>query len=496
MSLPEKLYSAEQTRLLDSSAIEHYQIPGMTLMERAGESAFALLRTRWSKLKCLLVFCGVGNNAGDGYVLARLGHNAGLAVTVLAVGEPDRLQGDALQAFELCRDAGVDILPYDGSAVPDCQIMVDALFGTGLDRDVTDLWLQAIQAMNQRPKRVPLLALDIPSGLHADNGVAMAEAVEATATITFIAVKTGLLTGYGMDYTGELLFDDLFIPAEVYDTVESSVRRLTKTKMRDLKPQRKPSMHKGDAGHLVVLGGDIHMGGAARLAGEAAYRSGAGLVSIGTHEAHSNCLHNSCPELIVYGVASLHSARELVEKGEVVAIGPGLGHDSWGRYLFHATIDLPLPLVVDADGLNLLADKPRKRDDWILTPHPGEAARLLKKDTADIQKNRFDAVRQICKQYGGVCVLKGAGTLIAVDGSDDIYLCNQGNAGMATAGMGDVLTGIIAGLLAQKLRLIDAACLGVWLHANAGDRVKETQGAIGMLASDLMPEIRVVLNHL
>lgn len=496
MSLPEKLYSAEQTRQLDSTAIEHYQIPGMTLMERAGESAFAMLRTRWSKLKRLLVFCGVGNNAGDGYVLARLGHNAGLAVTVLAVGEPDRLQGDALQAFELCRDAGVDILPYDGSAVPDCQIMVDALFGTGLDRDVTGLWLQAIQAMNQRPERVPLLSLDIPSGLHADNGVAMAEAVEATATITFIAVKTGLLTGTGMDYTGELLFDDLFIPGEVYDTVETSVRRLTKRKMRDLRPQRKPSMHKGDAGHLVVLGGDIHMGGAARLAGEAAYRSGAGIVSIGTHETHSDCLHNNCPELMVYGIESLHSAREIVEKGDVVAIGPGLGRDSWGRYLFHATIDLPMPFVVDADGLNLLADNPRKRGDWILTPHPGEAGRLLKKDTADIQKDRFDAVRKISQQYGGVCVLKGAGTLIAAEDSDEIYLCNQGNAGMATAGMGDVLTGIIAGLLAQKLRPMDAACLGVWLHANAGDRVMQAQGAIGMLASDLMPEIRIVLNHL
>ena len=256
-------------------------------------------------------------------------------------------------------------------------------------------------------------------------------------------------------------------------------------------PPRSRASHKGDYGHVLVVGGDHGMAGAVRLAGEAAARTGSGLVSIATCLVHAAAIAAARPELMCHGVECARDLRPLLQRASVVAIGPGLGQSAWARDMLAAVLQTHLPLVVDADALNLLAQEPTRRDDWILTPHPGEAARLLGITTEQIQADRLHAVQTLQQRYGGVCVLKGAGSLVCAP--ESIALCEVGNPGMASGGMGDVLTGIIAALLAQGLSLVDAACAGVYIHAKAGDRAAQ-DGERGLLASDLMPYLRPLVN--
>jgi NAD(P)H-hydrate epimerase len=257
---------------------------------------------------------------------------------------------------------------------------------------------------------------------------------------------------------------------------------------------RAADAHKGDFGHVLVVGGAPGMPGAARLAAEAAARSGAGLVSVATHAAHAAVLNNGRPELMVRAVDAPAQLADLLARATVVAVGPGLGRGAWGRALFEQVLESGLPLVVDADALNCLAADPLKRDDWVLTPHPGEAARLLQSASAAVQADRFAAVTELQARYGGVAVLKGAGTLVA-GGGVPLRLCALGNPGMASGGMGDVLTGVIAALRAQGLAPLEAACSGVCLHAGAADALAATRGERGLLAGDLIPEIRRLLNE-
>ncbi len=256
-------------------------------------------------------------------------------------------------------------------------------------------------------------------------------------------------------------------------------------------PPRPRASHKGDYGHVLVVGGDHGLAGAARLAGEAAARTGSGLVSVATRLAHAVIMTAACPELMCHGVECARDLRPLLQRASVVAIGPGLGQSAWAREVLAAVLQTRLPLVVDADALNLLAQDPIQRDHWILTPHPGEAARLLSITTEQIQAHRPHAAQALQQRYGGVCVLKGMGSLVCT--SESIAICEVGNPGMASGGMGDILTGIIAGLLAQGLRLADAACAGVYIHAKAGDRAAQ-KGERGLLASDLMPHLREIVN--
>jgi hydroxyethylthiazole kinase-like uncharacterized protein yjeF len=250
--------------------------------------------------------------------------------------------------------------------------------------------------------------------------------------------------------------------------------------------------HKSMFGHVLVVGGDYGYSGAVRMAAEAALRVGAGLVSVATRPEHALALNIARPEIMCHGVSSAEALKPLLEKATVIAVGPGLGQSRWAKSLLTLVLKSKKPLVVDADALNLLALKPEKHAQWILTPHPGEAARLLKKSVATIQGDRLTAVKMLQKKFGGVAILKGAGTL--VDGPDAIpAVCSLGNPGMATAGMGDILSGVISGLLAQHLPLVKAAKLGVLLHALAGDRAAE-EGERGMLATDLLPYLRWLVN--
>ncbi len=494
--LPYSLYRASDVRKLDRVAIEEFAMPGIQLMTRAGRAALKVLSARWPRAQHVAVVCGAGNNAGDGYVVARLAREKNLRVSVLALTNPDTLKGDAQTAWKACRAAGVSVVPFDEAGVSilsDADVIVDAIFGTGLDRDVTGAWAEAILAINHH--HAPVLALDIPSGLHADDGCVLGVAVLARATVTFIGLKRGLLTGCGPDYCGDIVFDDLGVPADVYEKVITDAVRIDWALLGRLLVPRRKTSHKGDSGHVMLVGGNSGMAGAVRLAAEAAARSGSGLVSVATRLGHIAAMAAARPEIMWQGVETQNHFRRMATRATVIAIGPGLGTDLWAQKMLTTVLehcDSGVPLVLDADALNLLAQEPFKHEGWVLTPHPGEAARLLDCSVAQINSQRFAAVKELQCQYGGVAILKGAGSLVC-DGQGVISLCSDGNPGMAAGGMGDVLTGVIAALLAQGLSLGDAAKAGVTLHAAAGDRAA-VSGEKGMLASDLLAWLRCLIN--
>ncbi|MCP5416392.1 MAG: NAD(P)H-hydrate dehydratase [Chromatiaceae bacterium] len=490
-SLPHALYRAVQVRELDRITIEEFGIPGRTLMERAGAAAFALMRERWPDARDITLLSGIGNNGGDAYVVARLALEQDYTVRLLQLGDPGRLKGDALESAMAYRTAGGEVLPFNDGLPVRTHLIVDGVFGTGLEREVSGFWRDALEAVNRHP--APVLALDIPSGLHADSGEVLGVAIAADTTISFIGLKQGMFTGRGPDYCGEIRFSALEVPAAIYARQILSARRLDWAQQVSLLAPRKRTAHKGEFGHLLVIGGSPGYSGAVRLAAEAGARCGAGLVSVATHPDHAAVLNLTRPELMCHQVSSSAELTPLIDKASVIAVGPGLGQSLWSRELLGAALNADVPLVVDADALNLLAGESLKRDAWILTPHPGEAARLLGKSSHRVQADRFAAAAELQERFGGVVVLKGAGTLILDARQPAPGICSEGNPGMASGGMGDVLTGVIAGLLAQGFSLVDAATIGTCLHAAAADRVALT-GERGMLAADLLPEIRHLLN--
>lgn len=485
------LYRAAEVREADRRAIQEHGIAGYELMQRAAAAALRALRARWPRARRIRVICGAGNNAGDGYELARQANAAGLDARVAWLCAPDRLRGDAARAQSTAVAAGVPIREFAAAFLQDAEVIVDALLGTGLDRPLTAAWAAAVDAVNAAG--CPVLALDIPSGLHADTGAVLGAAVRAALTVTFIAAKSGLYTGAGADHSGDIEFADLGVPEAVFQGLPVAAWRMLPESLPQRLPGPRPrAAHKGRFGHVLVVGGQPGMGGAARLAAEAAARCGAGLVTIATHPQLAATLSLERPELMCAGVAGAADLQALLARATVVAVGPGLGQGDWGRSLFAALRDCGLPLIVDADALNLLARDPLRRGDWVLTPHPGEAARLLATTTAAVQADRPAAVAALQARYGGVVVLKGAGTLIH-DGQR-CRICSAGNPGMASGGMGDVLTGVIASLCAQGLAAADAAATGVLLHGLAGDAAARAGGERGLLAGDLLPELRRLVN--
>jgi NAD(P)H-hydrate epimerase len=488
-SLPALVYAAAQLRAMDRYAVDVAGIAGYTLMQRAAEAALALLGRQWPDANRITVLCGSGNNAGDGYVLARLARAAGLSVNACALVDARKLTGDAARACADFTAAGGQASGFTSASLAATDVVVDALLGTGIDRPVEGALRACIEAVNG--SGLPVLALDLPSGLDADTGLIHGAAISATRTITFVALKAGLFLGDGWDRVGELAFAGLGIPEAAREAHAPVIRRMDQQLLKAALPRRRRSAHKADHGRLLIVGG-LAMPGAVRLAGEAALRAGAGLVTVAT-EAHSVAsIIAGRPELICHTVKSAAELESLLEAADAVAIGPGLGQSRGARDLFGAVAGCGNALVLDADALTLLAEMPRHRDDWILTPHPGEAARLLGSDTAAIQHDRLGSARAIAARYGGVCVLKGAGTLVVAEDSLP-WVCDRGNPGMATAGAGDVLTGIIAALVAGGCDLERAAAAGVLLHARAGDRAA-LAGERGLIAGDLIAQLQAVVN--
>ncbi len=488
MEVRHRLYRAEQVRTLDQLAIERHGIAGYALMERAGTEAFAVLRARWPEARCITVCCGGGNNGGDGYVVARLAREAGLDVQLFALKDPAALTGDAARAAEDWQAGGER--PAEPGASLVGEVIIDAMLGTGLDRPPAGAYAEMIKQIND--SGLPVLAVDVPSGLSADTGMPLHPTVQASVTTTFIGNKRGLYTGEAGRWCGQRLYFDLDTPAAIHDEVQADAFLLDTDRLPAWLPPRAPDQHKGQLGHVLVVGGDTGMAGAAVLAGQSALRTGSGLVSLATRAGHDSAALAVQPELMAHAVALADALDALVARADVIALGPGLGRSDWSRALWQQVLAAGRPLVIDADGLNLLAEVQNAStvSNAVLTPHPGEAARLLDCRVTEIQHDRFAAVRELCDRYRSVVVLKGHGTLVAAP-VHTVAVCPYGNPAMASAGMGDALTGIIASLIGQGLSAFDAACGGVLVHALAGDAA--AAGRRQILASDLIDHLAEVL---
>jgi ADP-dependent NAD(P)H-hydrate dehydratase / NAD(P)H-hydrate epimerase len=502
--------TAGQMRALDQWTIAH-GTAGHVLMERAGKGAAAVVRRRWRKGRTVVV-CGRGNNGGDGFVIARELKRAGFPVEVWLAAAPTAVRGDAERMLKAWRRAGGRVREVGGTAalpelrksVQRATLVVDALLGTGLNAPVEGLHADVIDAMNA--SAAPIVAVDIASGLSADTGRPLGAAVRATVTVTFGHAKVGQVLHPGIEHTGELEVVDIGLRPEGLETLGATTHVLAARTVGALLPRRARDAHKGTFGHVLVVAGSRGKTGAALLASEGAGRAGAGLVTLAgpallqpVFEGHvRETMSAALPDgrdgtaALGDGVALLR----LLESRSAVVCGPGLGVNPDTRTLVSTIVRTArAPLVLDADGLNCVAGTTLLRErlgPTVVTPHPGEMSRLLEITTAEVQADRLRVARQVAHRDQVVVVLKGAATIVvAPDGRAAIV--PTGNPGMATGGTGDVLAGVIGGLLAQRLDPFDAACLGAYVHGLAGDRVAVRQGEVGMLARDLLDELPLAL---
>jgi len=501
-SLPQHAYSAKQVRENEPKIAKQLNIDMFELMARAGQAVFTALQKNFKKSRSILVICGKGNNGGDGFVVARLAKLSGFQVKLLLLCEERKVQGDALTAMQqyLEVDTGSatnSIVVLDEVQVKNeianfsGEVIIDAILGTGFKGPLSSLFEHTINAVNVNQANV--LSIDIPSGLDADTGAASGQAINAAITVSFIAIKKGLLTGQAANHVGKFYFAGLQVE-EVFAQQINSNLCILQNITKPVIPTRKPASHKGNIGLLLTIGGGQGMPGAIRLASEAALRCGASLVATCCHIDNRSLVFNGRPELMLApsNVADLQSSA-LVNKAKALVIGPGLGRSEWAKKLFQFAVNLTGKIiVVDADGLYFLAQNPHSNNKRVLTPHPAEAAILLGCSIDDVENDRFAAVNDIAEKYGGICVLKGAGSLIS-DGKQ-IWINTSGNAGMASGGMGDVLSGIIAALSLQLDNLFDAVKLGVYLHGYSADIIAKKYGQRGMLASDLFLPLQYSVN--
>jgi NAD(P)H-hydrate epimerase len=506
-----KLVTAAQMQSLDRQTIEGGHVPSLTLMERAGAGVVRQMEEAFGALvgKKVTILCGKGNNGGDGLVVARLLRRRRVRVSVLLLHAPDTLSRDAKVMYRrFTGQAGRTAVSVVSNAqqvmdrLRGSDVIVDALLGTGLSTPVAGLYQQAITAINETGRRV--VAVDLPSGIHADTGSALGAAVNASLTVTFGLPKIGLYTGIGIDHTGSIRIVDIGIPASLVEAIESHLEVMTATSVRALLPSRRATSHKGTYGHAGIIAGSVGKTGAAALAAKAALRVGAGLVTVATPASVNDVLEAKLLEAMTMPMpetkartlarSSLDRLLTFASSRTAVALGPGLTtHPETVDLVQTFVRQVDKPCVLDADALNALAGRASLLTECkippILTPHPGEMARLEADLTAQtVNADRLGLAARFARERGVFLVLKGARTVVArPDGQ--VAVCPTGNPGMATAGTGDVLTGMIAGLLAQGLSQWDAACAAVYLHGLAGDLAAEALGQAAMTAGDL-------LNHL
>lgn len=483
------LYDTAALRGIEARAAAALGDPS-ELMRRAGQAAWRDVQQQWPQAQRIIVVCGPGNNGGDGYALARRALMAGRSVQVVHLAQHAPRSELAQRACADYKAAYGSVVEFDGT-LPEGDLIVDAIFGIGLTRAPDATTAELIRAINTHP--APVLALDVPSGIDCDLGSAPGIAVRATRTLEFIAAKAGLRTGDALDHVDSVELALLDLTSAIVADAAPTAELLTASQLgRWLRPRQRNS-HKGRHGRVLCIGGEHGGGGAIMLCAEAALRCGAGLVDVATREIHVPALLARLPEALAH-VPTFASQRETsLARADVIAAGPGLGQEDWGSQLFEHALAANKPLVLDADALNLLAAMPRKlAADAIITPHPGEAARLLGIGNAQVQRDRFGAARELVARCGCNVVLKGAGSVVASPGHLPRVVA-AGNPGMAVGGMGDVLTGAIAALRAQGLEAFDAASAGALLHAVAGDTAA-AQGERGLLPSDLMPWLRRMAN--
>ena len=492
-----RLYGAAAANRIDALAGKRLKLGADQLLKRAGAAAFEFLRLRWPQAQRVQILCGPGNNGGDGLVLGRLLHEAGLKAslffpTSLPPGSPREAAAAAARDFKASGGVIHDLSKFNPE---DGDLLVDALFGTGLKKAPSGAALSAIKSMNRSGK--PILALDIASGLSSDSGAALGgTAVQADCTLSFICHKKGLWTGEGPGRNIHLA--SLGVPDAVLEEVEPDAVAIDGHSFSF--SRRQPTWSKHDLGHVLVVGGNRSFGGAAVLAGEAALACGAGLVTLAVHPQSE--LPPTSAELMLRRVSSPGALALLCKNCNAVALGPGLGLDAWARGMLTAVFRSGTTTVVDADALNLVAEicgdsPPKLPQNLIFTPHADEAARLLDSGRKQVEADRFGAVRALARLCGGPALLKGRGTLVAYNQRPP-RLIKAGNPGMASGGMGDALTGVIAAVAAQGpalgiANLFDAASAGAWLHARAGDLAAIETGEAGLGASALIEALPALL---
>lgn len=489
-SIPHSVWHADDIRRMEREAADSLGLTLYELMQRAGEAAFQVTREAYPNARHWLVLCGHGNNGGDGYVVARLAKAQGLDVTLLAQESDKALPEEAQQARDAWLNAGgvihaADINGSDSSV----DVIIDALSGTGLKHAPREPLSALIERANRHP--APVVAIDIPSGLLAQTGATPGAVINAAHTVTFIALKPGLLTGKARDVTGRLHVSTLGLDDWLAGQ-NAPLQRFDAQQLVQWLTPRRPTSHKGSHGRLVIIGGDHGTAGAIRMTGEAALRAGAGLVKVLTRSENVAPILTARPELMV-DTLTPQTLEESLAWADVVVIGPGLGQQEWGKKALQKVENFRKPMLWDADALNLLAINPDKRHNRVITPHPGEAARLLGCSIAEIEDDRLLCAQRLVKRYGGVVVLKGAGTVVATEQAE-LGIIDNGNAGMASGGMGDVLSGIIGALLGQKLTPYDAACAGCVAHGAAADVLAARFGTRGMLATDLFTTLQRIVN--
>jgi len=493
-------FRASVLRDLDRRSADAQGLSEFDLMEHAGVAAFKHLRNLWPRAQRVAVFCGTGNNGGDGWIIARLLRESGLNAEVFVFGAIEKITGAARLAYEawfdMAQQSPNSSDDWLALAKPSTEydLIVDALVGIGFRGPARPDFSELVDAVNRAP--IPVLSLDVPSGLNADTGALEGSTVAADATITFIAMKPGLLTGRARDFIGDLTLEPLGTPSSLIDSAQIVATSWASDLPHEFLHPRRPSAHKGNYGHVLVVGGNVGMGGASILAASAALRGGAGLVTLATRSAHLTAALARHPEVMAHNIDLPEALRPLLQGASTVVIGPGLGVDNWSRACFRLALESAKPLVIDADGLNLLAADSSfscLSQACVLTPHPGEAARLAGVTVSDIESDRLHWAKSLAEQYGSTIILKGAGSVVASHDDDSIpHICSAGNSGMASGGMGDVLAGLVGSLMGQGYAAPRAALGGVIAHATAGDQAWREYG-IGLTASDVTSHLGAIL---
>lgn len=512
-----RVVTSEQMRALDRRATEEFSIPSLLLMENAGravyEAGLAMLGDTQTNEAHILIVCGQGNNGGDGFVAARHFHNSDARVTVAYFGDRAKARGDALTNIEIVEriaessSSGLGVAPLSIVHNPDegfwkqfwgggVDLVIDALLGTGAKGEVREPLTSVIDSITGFGR---VLSVDVPSGIDADTGQVLGRAVQADVTVTFDLPKIGLLTYPGASYVGDLVVAEIGIPIDALRKNDCHVFLASPAIALTMVADRRPDSHKGTYGHVAIIAGSVGLTGATTLAAKGALRIGTGLVTVACPESLNDILEVKLTEAMTipvpegsgraFGMASLRKVLEIIEKRDAVVLGPGFGRDDdTVSFTLELIPKLDKPTIIDADALYAISKDlsviKKSEAPLVITPHPGEMATLLGTSTAEVQSNRLETAREFAKEHGVTVVLKGAGTVVAEPGGD-AYINTTGTPGMATGGTGDVLSGMIGGLLAQGIEPVGAACAGVYLHGRAGEIAAENLGEAAMLASDL-----------
>ncbi|MDI6786513.1 MAG: NAD(P)H-hydrate dehydratase [bacterium] len=513
-----KVATVSQMYEIDKITSEKYSIPSLTLMENAGIKSLEYLHKLFSNLKFkkIAIFVGPGNNGGDGLVLARQLLNQKIPVEVFLMFEEEKAKGIAKTNLDIVKSLNIPLIRInfidkfhkEKNKIAQADIIIDAILGIGTKGTLSNLFTEVIDYLNFLPK--PKVALDIPSGINGDTGEVFGTSIKANYTLTFGLPKAGMFLSPAMNYIGKLVIVDIGFPKALLDNSKIKINYTEEKDVSFLLPKRLKDDHKGKCGKVFLLAGSLGMTGAAALSSQAALLTGSGIVILGIPESLNSILEIKLTEVMTQPLPETPSATlsskgfpiimDLISKFQAMALGPGIGRDNETIKLVKELVKkISIHLVIDADGIFALAEEPEilkeVKSPIVITPHMGELAHFLKIKINDVSNNRIHYAQKVAKEYKIVVILKGAHTLIA-DPSGNIFINSTGNPGMASGGVGDVLTGIIAGLLAQGLGILEASKLGVYLHGLAGDLALEEKGELSLIASDLLNNIPKAINYL